>query len=236
MGTEPQQQEYLGDTPVTMTPLRRAIGRAMVRSKQQAPHFSVTVEIDVEASIAALKRINADRSDDDPRVTLTARLLQEVARTLRDHPRFNAVWVDDELVEKGSINLGVAVAVEGGIVAPAVIDADRMSLAELGAAVADLAARARSGGLRPDEMSQATFTVSNLGMHGVSRFTAIITPPQVAILAVGSAVPRPVVRDGEVVVRRVMEVTLSSDHRAVDGVDAARLLDDLRRRLESEPS
>lgn len=232
MVTEPAESGDLEDVLVAMTPLRRAIGRAMVQSKQQAPHFSVSVEIDAEAAVATLSRRNADRPG-GPKVTLTARLLQDVAATLRSHPRFNAVWTDEGLVEKRSINLGVAVAVDGGIVAPAIIGADRMSIDDLGAAVADLAMRARAGGLRPSEMSQGTFTVSNLGMHGVSRFTAIITPPQVAILAVGSALPRPVVRDGEVVVRRIVEVTLSSDHRAVDGVDAARFLDDLRSRLES---
>lgn len=232
MATDAPGGDDHGDVPFPMTPMRRAIGRAMTRSKQQAPHFTVTTEVDVEDVLSALTRRDVGAGS-GVRTTLTASLVHALATTLTEHPRFNAVWVDDEVVLKGAVNLSIAVAVEGGIVAPAMMGADRLSVAEIGTALADLVARARGGGLRPEEMTGGTFTLSNLGMHGVTNFTAIITPPQVAILAVGSAIPRPTVRDGQVVVRRILEMTLSSDHRVVDGVDAARFLDDLRTRIES---
>lgn len=227
----PAALDPVGDEVVELTPMRRAIGRAMTQSKQQIPHFAVASEIDVEDLTASLAGQEGP-TDDRPRITLTAHLLLALTRTLAQHRQFNAVWRGEELVRRDDINIGVAVAVDGGLVAPAILRCNDMALDAIAAALADLVGRARTRRLRAGEMTEGTFTLSNLGMFRVPRFTAIITPPQVAILAVGSAVERPVVRGGRIVARRILEVTLSSDHRAVDGADAARFLETLRGHLE----
>jgi pyruvate dehydrogenase E2 component (dihydrolipoamide acetyltransferase) len=155
-------------------------------------------------------------------------LVKAVALTLAEHPSFNAIWNGETLERVDAINVGVAIAVEDGLVAPAILDCQQLTVGELATRLRDLVARTRAGRLRAPEMTDATFTLSNLGMFAVSQFTAIVTPPQVAILATASTEPRAVVRNGAVTVRKVMTATLSSDHRAVDGVGAARFLSTLR--------
>jgi len=216
-----------GRTPVTFSPMRAAIARRMVQSKQQAPHFYVNAELDLEALAAAAERLNAGR-DPGAHVSLTAFLLKAVALTLAEHRSFNAVWEGDSLQLVDAINIGVAIALDDGLIAPALLGCERLGVEELAAALGDLAARTRAGRLRAPELTEATFTLSNLGMFEVSQFTAIVVPPQVAILATARAEPRPVARDGAVVVRRVMTATLSSDHRAVDGAGAARFVGTLK--------
>ena len=220
-----------GRHPVKATPMRAAIARRMVQSKQQVPHFYVSTEIEVDAVSAVAERHNAGREKAD-RATLTAYLLRAVATTLAEHPGFNAAWNGDVLERWDAVNVGVAIAVEDGLIAPALLDCASRTVDDLAAGLADLAARTRAGRLKAAEMTDATFTLSNLGMFEVSQFTAIVTPPQVAILATGRGYERPVVRDGQVVVRRVMNATLSSDHRAVDGAGAARFLGTLKGLLE----
>lgn len=166
-------------------------------------------------------------------VTPFTLLLAAVARTLREEPAFNAHWTDDGPVLRESVDLGVAIAVPGGLLAPAVMGADGLEPPELAAALAELAERARAGRLRQRELTSASFTVSNLGAHRVSSFAAIVNPPQVAILATGRAEPRPFVVDGALTVRRTLFATLSVDHRALDGADAGRFLDRLKDRLEA---
>jgi pyruvate dehydrogenase E2 component (dihydrolipoamide acetyltransferase) len=221
-----------GRHPVKATPMRAAIARRMVQSKQQAPHFYVSTEIEVDRLAAEIDRRNAGREKAD-RVTLTAYLIQAVAATLTAHPEFNAVWNNDVLERWDAINVGVAIAVDDGLIAPALLDCANRDADDLAAGLADLTARTRAGRLRGAEMTDATFTLSNLGMFEVSQFTAIVTPPQVAILATGRAYERPVVRDGEIVVRRIMNATLSSDHRVLDGAGAARFLGTLKGLLET---
>lgn len=221
-----------GRHPVTPSRMRAAIARRMVESKQQAPHFYVTSEIDLDALAAAAERHNVGREKAD-RVTLTAYLLRAVALTLREHPEFNAVWNGDVVERWDALNIGVAIAVDDGLLAPALLDCAARDVDDLAAGLADLTTRTRALRLRAAEMSEATFTLSNLGMFEVSQFTAIVTPPQVAILATGRAYERPVVRDGEVVVRRVMAATLSADHRVVDGAAAARFLGTLKSLIET---
>lgn len=223
------------DQEVALTPMRRAIGRAMTQSKQQIPHFAVSSEIDVEDLTTSLAGQEGPRTD-GPRNTLTAHLLLALTRTLEQHPEFNAIWRGEALVRRDDINIGVAVAVDGGLVAPAILRCNGMAIDDITAALADLVGRAHGGRLRAAEVTEGTFTLSNLGMFGVPRFTAIIAPPQVAILAVGSAIERPVVRDGQIIARRILEVNLSSDHRAVDGADAARFLVTLRGHLQGPVS
>ena len=220
-----------GRTPVKLTPMRAAIARRMVQSKQQAPHFYVSAELEIDALAAAADRLNA-RRDPGTRTSLTAFLLKALALTLAEHPSFNAVWEGDSLQLVEAINIGVAIALDDGLIAPAILGCEVLGVDELATALADLIARTRAGHLRAPELTEATFTLSNLGMFEVSQFTAIVVPPQVAILATAKAEARPVVRDGAVVARRILTATLSSDHRAVDGAGAARFLGTLKGLVE----
>lgn len=215
-----------GREPIKPSPMRAAIARRMVQSKQQAPHFYISTEIEMDALLDEVARHNADRSEH--RATVTAFLLRAVALTLAEHPTFNAVWDGDTVSRVDAINIGVAIALDEGLIAPALLDCRERGVDDLAAGLADLVTRTKAGKLRPAEIGEATFTLSNLGMFDVSAFTAIITPPQVAILATARTEARPVVRDGEIVVRRMMTATLSADHRVVDGVGVARFLQTLK--------
>jgi pyruvate dehydrogenase E2 component (dihydrolipoamide acetyltransferase) len=212
--------------------MRRAIARRMVQSKQQAPHFYLTTDLDMEALLAAGEQVNAGR-DADRRITVTALLIKAVALTLAEHRAFNAVWDGETLQQVEAVNVGVAIALDEGLIAPALLGCERLSVEQISDDLRDLVTRTRAGKLRAPELTDATFTLSNLGMFEVSQFTAIITPPQVAILAMGKTEPRAVVREGTVVARQTMTVTLSSDHRAVDGAGAARFLGTLKGLVEA---
>lgn len=224
--------EPLGRHPVHPSPMRKAIARRMVESKTTAPHFYLSTEIEMDGLLAAADRANEGRARED-RVTVTAFLLRAVALSLAEHPAFNAAWNGDVVERWDAINLGVAIALDDGLIAPALLDCRDRSIGDLAAGLSDLVARTRAGKLRAAEIGEGTFTLSNLGMFDVTAFTAIITPPQVAILATARTVERPVVRDGGIVVRRMMSATLSSDHRVVDGVGAAGFLGTLKGLLET---
>lgn len=226
--TEPRE----GRHPVTASPMRRAIARRMTESKQHAPHFYLSTEIEMDELLAEVDRVNEARSREE-RLTVTAFLARAVALTLAEHQAFNAVWNGDVVERVDDINLGVAIALEDGLIAPALLDCRDRSVEDLASALQDLVARTRSGKLRAAEIGDGTFTLSNLGMFDVTAFTAIITPPQVAILATARTMERAVRRDGELAFRQVMTATLSSDHRVVDGVGAARFLATLKTVLES---
>lgn len=222
-----------GRTPVVFDRMRQAIARRMVQSKQTAPHFYVSRDLEMDAAMDALAAFNEGRAKED-RATVTALLLKAIASTLSAFPAFNAVWNGETLERVDAVNLGVAIDLgDAGLIAPALLDCAGKSVDQLGAELRDLVARAKVGKLRAPEIAEGTFTLSNLGGLGVTSFTAIITPPQVAILATGATEQRAVVRDGQVVIRRIMSATLSSDHRAVDGAGAARLLADLQVRLST---
>jgi pyruvate dehydrogenase E2 component (dihydrolipoamide acetyltransferase) len=187
----------------------------------------------MDAAMDALAAFNEGRAKEE-RATVTALLLKAIASTLTAYPAFNAVWNGETLERVDAVNLGVAIDLgDAGLIAPALLDCAGKSVDQLGGELRDLVARAKVGKLRAPEIAEGTFTLSNLGGLGVTSFTAIITPPQVAILATGATEQRAVVREGQVVVRRIMSATLSSDHRAVDGAGAARLLADLQERLSS---
>jgi len=217
---------------VDPTPMRKAIARRMSQSKQQAPHFYLSCEIVMDAAIAATASLNESASREE-RVTLTAMMLKAVALTLADEPEFNAHWTEAGHEVIDDINIGVAIDIPAGLIAPAIVDCRDLDVREFSARLKDLAGRAKQGKLRAAELNDATFTLSNLGMFDVSSFTAIVTPPQVAILATGRSQPLPRVVDGEIVVQTIMTATLSSDHRAVDGVGASRFLGKLKARLDS---
>ena len=218
---------------VSQTKMRRAVARRMTDSKQQAPHFYVQTEVRMDALNAML----AEKSKQTgARVTATAALVLACATALRAQPQFNAVWTEEGLLQVGEVNVGVAVALEDGLIAPALLGVDRLGLAETAAALRDLVERARGGKLGGAEVNDATFTLSNLGMFDVSAFTAIVTPPQVAILATGRAVERLIPVDGEPRVVSMLTATLSADHRAVDGADAARFLEAFKGAIEEPRS
>lgn len=230
--SESQAEPREGRHPVTQGPMRRAIARRMTESKQQAPHFYLSTEIEMDALMAAADRANHGRAREE-RVTVTAYLVRAVALTLAEHPAFNAVWNGEVIERVDAVNIGVAIALDDGLIAPALLDCRERGVADLAAGLSDLVARTRAGKLRAAEIAEGTFTLSNLGMFEVTAFTAIITPPQVAILATARTVERPVVRDGEIVVRRVMTATLSSDHRVVDGAGAAGFLGTFKGLIEA---
>ena len=229
-GKQPEPRE--GHHPISQSLMRRAIARRMTESKQGAPHFYLSTEIEMNVLLAAAEHVNEGRAREE-RVTVTAFLLRAVALTLAEHPAFNAVWNGEVIERVDDINVGVAVALEDGLIAPALIDCRERVVADLAAGLADLVERTRAGKLRAAEINEGTFTLSNLGMFEVTAFTAIITPPQVAILATARTVERPVVSNGEIVVRRVMTATLSSDHRVVDGAGAAGFLGTLKGLIEA---
>ncbi len=204
----------------------------MVESKAKAPHFYVSTEIEMEAVIAANQALNEGKSGDD-RVTITAWLVRALAASLAAAPALNAVWNGEALERVEQINIGIAIAIPDGLIAPALLDCATKDLATISSELRGLVTRTKANKLRPAEFSDATFTLSNLGGFAVTQFTAIITPPQVAILATGRSEQRAVVRDGVVVARQMLTATISADHRAVDGVLVATFLGDLKARLES---
>ena len=210
--------------------MRVAVGRQMAASKGSVPHFYVSTEILMDAAIEAARRLSARPGR--PRVSVTACLVHALTATLLEQPDFNAIWTPEGGLIRDAVNLGIAIALEEGLLAPALLDCQLLDLEQTAEALDDLVARARAGRLRASEMGSGTFTLSNLGMYDVTSFAAIVIPPQVAILATGRAAPRPVVEGGEIVVRQVMTATLSADHRAVDGAQAARFLGALKARLE----
>ena len=224
--------EKPGRTPVTFTPMRAAIGRRMVESKSKAPHFYVSTDIEMEAVTAANNTLNEGKSGDD-RVTITAWLVRALAQSLAAAPALNAVWNGETLERVDQMNIGIAIAIPDGLIAPALLDCGSKDLATISSELRDLVARTKANKLKPAEFADATFTLSNLGSFPVTQFTAIVTPPQVAILATGRSEQRAVVRDGAVVARQMLTATLSADHRAVDGALVAAFLGDLKSRLES---
>ncbi|GAB1577381.1 2-oxo acid dehydrogenase subunit E2 [Bordetella petrii] len=220
----------LAEQRVPHTGMRRAIARRLSESKQTVPHFYLTVDCRADALLALRAQAGQDGG---ARPTVNDFIVRAAAQALRDEPGLNVSWQDDALLHHAGADISVAVATDGGLVTPIVRDADAKPLGAIAAEIAELAARARANRLRPEEFTGGSLTVSNLGMHGIDQFAAIINPPQAAILAVGAARRRPVVdEDGEIRAAMLMTVTLSADHRAVDGAVAARWLAAFRARIE----
>ena len=208
---------------VPHTTMRKTIARRLSESKRTVPHFYLTVDCEIDRLLAMRREFN-ERDGADHRISVNDFVVRAAALALRETPDANASWSDDGMIRYGSVDISVAVATDAGLIAPIVRNADRKGLREISAEMEDLAARARNGGLRPEEYRGGTFSISNLGMFGVREFSAIVNPPQSAILAVGAGEPRPVVKDGALNVATVTSCTLSCDHRVVDGAVGARLL------------
>ncbi|MCS7008235.1 MAG: 2-oxo acid dehydrogenase subunit E2, partial [Gaiellaceae bacterium] len=218
---------------IPLTGMRRTIATRLQQSFQQSPHIFFDAHIDATAMEALRAQANERLPKDAPRVSVTAIIAKACAWALSRHPMLNSRIEGDSIVLLSDIHLGIAVALDEGLIVPVVRDVPRKGLAQLAAEIADLAERARSNRLRPDDVAGGTFTISNLGMFGVDRFTAILNPPQVGILAVGTTRKQIVPDENDrPVARPILTVTLSADHRVVDGAVAARFLKDLRDGLE----
>jgi pyruvate dehydrogenase E2 component (dihydrolipoamide acetyltransferase) len=228
----PDEAEYQ-DVPTSQ--MRKAIAKRLVTSIGPVPTFYLTVDLDMSRVVEARERINAALEADGLKVSINDIVLKAVAAALRRHPDCNAQWHDGFVRRFNAVHLGVAVAIDDGLITPVVRHAHLKGLTQIGAEVRELAGRARDKRLMPEEYTGATFSVSNLGMFGIHEFTAIIYPPEAGILAVGGIEQTPVVVDGEVVVRPRMRVTMSCDHRVIDGAQGSRFLQTLATMLE-EPA
>jgi pyruvate dehydrogenase E2 component (dihydrolipoamide acetyltransferase) len=220
------------DTVIEPSPMLKAVARRMSESKSQVPHFYLQCEIDMGKALALREELNAELADEGVKLTVNDLIVRACALALRDHPQFHRSWIDGKLYQHGAAHVGVAVALDEGLIVPVIRNADSLPLRELAVVARDLVGRARSGSLRQPEIEGGTFSVSNLGMLGITSFQAIINPPEPGILAVGSVVERATGVGGQVVVRPLMAVNLSVDHRAASGADGARLLQTVTRYLE----
>jgi pyruvate dehydrogenase E2 component (dihydrolipoamide acetyltransferase) len=221
-----------GDTRVPHTSIRKVIARRMLESKQTVPHFYLTVDLEIDALLAARQAINAVAEKKGAKVSVNDMVIKACAKALRDHPECNASWTEDEMIQYGAVDISVAVATDRGLITPIVRNADMKGLGQIASEMKDLAARAKIGKLKLDEFQGGGFTISNLGMFGINSFSAIINPPQAMILAVGMGEERAVARKGQVVVRNMMSCTLAVDHRVVDGAMGAQYLQTLRAYIE----
>ena len=217
---------------VPLTQMRKTIARRLVESIGPVPHFFLTVDVDMSRTIDARRRVNARLEKEGVRVSINDIVLKAVAVALRRHPECNAHWGGDHVRRFNRVHLGVAVAIDDGLITPVVTDADRKGLSQIAREIRELASRAREKRLTPAEYTGATFSVSNLGMFGIHEFTGVINPPEAGILAVGAVADRPVAVDGAVRIRPQMKMTMSCDHRVIDGAQGARFLATLRGILE----
>lgn len=232
LAPEPEPAAAAADG-MALSRMRQQIARVTVRSKQEKPHFYVTSEVDMTDAMNLRQQINRSLEGEGVRVTVNDLIVKACADALKKHPKFNAFLDADVIRPNDSVNIGIAMAVEEGLLMPAIMGCEQMTLKSLALASKDLADRAQNGTLRPDEYTGGTFGISNLGMFDVSTFVAIIQPPQTAILAVGTVANRPVVRDGEIVIRQTMNATISADHRVVDGAEGAQFLIEVKNALEN---
>ena len=231
---EPEPESEPDEALVPLSKMRQQIARVTIRSKSEKPHFYVNTDVDMTAAMALRAQINQAMAADGVRATVNDLIIAASVLALKRYPKFNAYYEDDGIRMNDDVNVGVAMAVEEGLILPAIVGAGDMSLKEIAQASKDLSDRAQQGTLSPQEYSGGTFAISNMGMMGVTSFVAIIQPPQSAVLAVGAVQKRPVVTDDDqVVVRQMMTATLSADHRIVDGAEGAMFVNEIKDLLES---
>ena len=224
----PSGQENFDEKPNSQ--MRKAIAKSLTKSKFSAPHYYLNVEFDMDNAIAFRAQFN---SIPDTKISFNDMIVKACALALRKHPQVNSQWFDDKMRLNNHVHIGVAVAVEDGLVVPVVRFANEQTLPQIGAAVKDYAGRARNKKLTPEEMSGSTFTISNLGMFGIESFTSIINQPNSAILSVGAIVQKPIVKEGKIVVGNTMKLTLACDHRTVDGATGSIFLQTLKGYIEN---
>ncbi|BFO67701.1 2-oxo acid dehydrogenase subunit E2 [Chryseobacterium sp. S0630] len=218
------------DTETPNSQVRNIIAKRLSESKFSAPHYYLMVEINMDKAIEARKEIN---SLPDTKISFNDMIIKATAIALRKHPQVNSSWAGDKIIHRGNINIGVAVAIPDGLVVPVLKNTDQMTYTQISASVKDMASRAKSKGLKANEMEGSTFSISNLGMFGIETFTSIINQPNSAILSVGAIIEKPIVKDGQIVVGNTMKLSLACDHRVVDGATGAQFLQTLRTYLES---
>ena len=217
---------------VELSRMRQAIARVTVDSKREAPHFYVAVEIDMTKAMLFRRDVN-DEVSAEQRVSVNDLIVKASAMAIKHHPKFNSSFQDNHLQMNASVNIGIAIALDSGLIIAGINNCESKSLIEISTASRDLVSRANSGTLRNEEYSGTTFSVSNLGMFDVDSFTAIIFPPHAAILAVGTVKEQPVVRDGELAIAQIMKATISTDHRVADGAEAAQFISEIKKYLEN---
>jgi pyruvate dehydrogenase E2 component (dihydrolipoamide acetyltransferase) len=215
---------------ITNSQMRKTIARRLSESKFTAPHYYLTIELDMDNAIASRNMINGLP---DTRVSFNDMVIKASAMALKKHPQVNSQWREDAMVINHHVNIGVAVAVEDGLMVPVLKFTDQMSLTQIGASVKDLAGKAKAKKIQPAEMEGSTFTISNLGMFGIQSFTSIINQPNSAILSVGAIIEKPVVKSGQIMVGNTMTVTLACDHRTVDGATGAQFLQTFKAFMEN---
>jgi pyruvate dehydrogenase E2 component (dihydrolipoamide acetyltransferase) len=215
---------------IKVSQMRKAIARRLSESKFSNPHFYETIDVDMESAIEARKKLN-DVSE--VKISFNDIVVKAASAALRRHPDVNSSWLEEVIRKHGDVNVAVAVAIDEGLMTPVIRHSDKKNLRQISDETKELAGKARDRKLQPEEMEGSTFTISNLGMFGIEEFTAIINPPNACILAVGAIRDVPVVKDGEVVPGKRMKMTLSSDHRVVDGAKAAAFLNTLQQMLEN---
>lgn len=223
--------ESFTDEPISQ--MRKTIAKRLAESKFTAPHFYLTIAMDMDNAISARKQIN---SLEGVKVSFNDMVIKAVALSLREHPNVNSAWLGDVIRRNEHVHIGVAVAVDDGLLVPVVRFADGKDMQQIGSEVRELATKAKSKKLQPQEWEGNTFTISNLGMFGIEAFTAIVNPPDSCILAVGGISEVPVVKDGQVVPGNVMKVTLSCDHRVVDGATGSMFLNTFKNYMENPVS
>tara|TARA_B110000046_G_scaffold173759_1_gene196698 strand:- start:44351 stop:45964 length:1614 start_codon:yes stop_codon:yes gene_type:complete len=224
----PAGVESFEDTPVSQ--MRKVIAKRLGESKYSAPHFYLTIDIDMDQAIAARKAIN---ELPDIKVSFNDLVIKSAAAALKKHPAINSSWLGDKIRTYSHVHMGVAVAVDEGLVVPVVKNADTKQLSQITGEVRDFAGRAREKKIQPNEMEGSTFSISNLGMFGIEEFTAIINPPNACIMAIGAIRQEPVVKDGQIVVGNRMKVTLSCDHRVVDGAKGSEFLNTFKTYMQN---
>ena len=217
------------DEPATQ--IRQTIAKRLVTSLGPVPHFFLTTDIEMDRAAEMRRGINA--LDPDLKISINDIIIKVTAAALMQHPEVNASYQEKFVRYYEHADIGVAVAIEDGLITPVVRAADQKSLSQIASEVRELAERARAKRLQPEEYTGATFSISNLGMFGIDEFTAVINPPEGAILAIGAMTPKPVVRDNEIVVRQMMRVTMSCDHRVIDGATGAKFLQTFKKILEN---
>jgi len=228
-----QAAESDADQRVPLTRMRQTIARRMTESKTTIPHFYVSAEVDMTEALAWRKRLNDAAAADGFKISVNDMVVKACAAALVKFPNINASFGGDHIELHDHVNISIAVAIKEGLISPVVHNLEQKSLGRIARETADMVARARDGKLRAEEYSGGTFTVSNLGPFGVDSFSAIITPPQAAALAVASSVQKAVVVDGQIVIRDRMTITISADHRVTDGAEAAQFVGEVRRLLEN---
>ena len=215
--------------------MRQTIARRMTQSKQEMPHFYVTASIDMTRAMTLREELN-ELWAGEARLTVNDLIIKASALALAKFPAFNSHYADGKIKHNPSLNIGIAIALEDGLIAPAILDCGGRSLKDISAASRDLSTRARNGVLKPQEYTEATIAISNLGMFQIDSFIAIINPKQSASIAVGSVTKQPVVRDGQIIIADIMQCTISADHRVVNGAEAAQFVNEIKGYLEKPAS